>query len=339
MDLEKKRNRDSAPISNNKEKQKEKEDSPNFLIKLNQILENSKYYDIIHWDNSGKYLIISNISKFSDIILPLYYKHNNYASFVRQLNIYDFHKLKSENGKQVFQHRLFTRVKSNLIPLIKRKTSKIKNENITVKEILNTNNIHDNFLDELINELNTNKKVTKQSLEENLNDLIKQVNENREKQNSLLKKVEDLNKQNNIFIIQNESMLNEINKKTQYTRKLEAVILFILEILMNKRPDINNVDGNLNKNDFQQILIPSNNSQIIPYPSNSINNLYPTKNNSNVNSIDSFDNYNIFHSISDDIFNGKIIPSKNINNDTSFNNNFLFNTININPDDKNNNNK
>ena len=47
---------------------------------------------------------------------------------------------------------------------------------------------------------------------------------------------------------------------------------------MNKRPDINNVDGNLNKNDFQQILIPSNNSQIIPYPSNSINNLYPTKN-------------------------------------------------------------
>ena len=304
MDLEKKRNRDSAPISNNKEKQKEKEDSPNFLIKLNQILENSKYYDIIHWDNSGKYLIISNISKFSDIILPLYYKHNNYASFVRQLNIYDFHKLKSENGKQVFQHRLFTRGKSNLIPLIKRKTTKIKNENIAVKEILNTK-IQDNYLD----------------------DLIKQVNENREKQNSLLKKVEDLNKQNNIFIIQNESMLNEINKKTQYTRKLEAVILFILEILMNKRPDINNVDGNLNKNDFQQILIPSNNSQIIPYPSNSINNLYPTKNNSNVNSIDSFDNYNIFHSISDDIFNGKIIPSKNINNDTSFNNNIYLSKV------------
>ena len=39
-------------------------------------------------------------------------------------------------------------------------------------------------------------------------------------------------------------MLNEINKKTQYTRKLEAVILFILEILMNKRPDINNIDDN-----------------------------------------------------------------------------------------------
>ena len=51
---------------------------------------------------------------------------------------------------------------------------------------------------------------------------------------------------------------------------------------MNKRPDINNIDGNLNKNDFQQILFPSNNSQIIPYPSNSINNFYPTKNNSNL---------------------------------------------------------
>ena len=324
MNLEKKRNRDSIDLKNNVEKQKEKEESPNFLIKLNQILENPKFYDIIHWDNSGKYLIISNISKFSEIILPLYYKHNNYSSFVRQLNIYDFHKLKSENGKQVFQHRLFTRGKSNLIPLIKRKTTKIKNENIAVKEILNTK-IQDNYLDDLINELNTNKKVTKQSLEENLNTLIKQVNENKEKQNSLLKKVDNLNKQNKNFIEQNELMLNEINKKTQYTRKLEAVILFILEILMNKRTDINKSDNNINNFDFQQTIIPSNGG-IIPYQSNSLNcNLYPTENNSCFNSNDSI-NGNFLQNISDDYFNSQYMKSKSLSDD----NNILYNNINSN---------
>ena len=49
MNLEKKRNRDSLDIKNNVEKQKEKEESPNFLIKLNQILENPKFYDYYHY--------------------------------------------------------------------------------------------------------------------------------------------------------------------------------------------------------------------------------------------------------------------------------------------------
>jgi len=65
-----------------------------FLSNLYDILNNRTYKEIIYWNKEGKGIIISNINKFSTMILPIYYKSSNYSSFIRQLNTYGFHKSK-----------------------------------------------------------------------------------------------------------------------------------------------------------------------------------------------------------------------------------------------------
>ncbi|CAK59784.1 unnamed protein product (macronuclear) [Paramecium tetraurelia] len=103
---------------------------PSFLTKTYDILEvqccsniqNSNYSDIIQWNEEGQAFIIKKPYEFAKKILPKYFKHNNYTSFIRQLNIYDFHKIKNELGKHVFRHNFFQKEKKHLLCEIKRKS-------------------------------------------------------------------------------------------------------------------------------------------------------------------------------------------------------------------------
>lgn len=63
----------------------ESERIPKFLKILYQILENKNYKEYISWSEDGRVLIINKPEEFADDLLPLYFKHNNYASFVRQV--------------------------------------------------------------------------------------------------------------------------------------------------------------------------------------------------------------------------------------------------------------
>lgn len=56
------------------------------------FLENPKNTDLIRWADDGKSFVVLNEDEFANKLIPELFKHNNYASFVRQLNMYGFHK-------------------------------------------------------------------------------------------------------------------------------------------------------------------------------------------------------------------------------------------------------
>ncbi|GME81725.1 unnamed protein product [Ambrosiozyma monospora] len=75
-----------------------------FVKKLFQMLEENSYARIVRWSDTGDSFIITDTNEFTKDVLPSYFKHSNFASFVRQLNKYDFHKVKISNElKQRYQ--------------------------------------------------------------------------------------------------------------------------------------------------------------------------------------------------------------------------------------------
>ncbi|CAD8200691.1 unnamed protein product [Paramecium octaurelia] len=102
---------------------------PAFLLKTYEIIDNPSNQDVISWNEEGSAFIVKKVNEFSDVILPQSFKHSNFASFVRQLNMYDFHKTRHDNNENEFKHKLFQRGKKNLLSQIKRKTNDQKDQN------------------------------------------------------------------------------------------------------------------------------------------------------------------------------------------------------------------
>ncbi|OAQ35938.1 hypothetical protein K457DRAFT_498468 [Linnemannia elongata AG-77] len=103
---------------------------PDFVKKLYRMLEEKEHDPIVSWGKSGETFVVKEPNEFAKVILPKHFKHNNFASFVRQLNKYDFHKIKTTEdaarpyGDQAweFQHPKFQVDKRDLLENIKRKT-------------------------------------------------------------------------------------------------------------------------------------------------------------------------------------------------------------------------
>ncbi|CAL3971835.1 unnamed protein product [Diplocarpon coronariae] len=82
-------NNDMGPAASN---------SSDFVRKLYKMLEDSASYDnIVRWGSTGESFVVLENEKFTKNILPKHFKHSNFASFVRQLNKYDFHKVRQSN--------------------------------------------------------------------------------------------------------------------------------------------------------------------------------------------------------------------------------------------------
>ncbi|TDH72118.1 hypothetical protein CCR75_001240 [Bremia lactucae] len=106
--------------------------APVFLQKTYDMIESSPMA-VACWSESGTSFIIKLPREFAKTMLPRYFKHNNFSSFVRQLNFYGFRKHKkdeivisTEEDKSKnwweFYHDKFLRGRQELMAQIRRKT-------------------------------------------------------------------------------------------------------------------------------------------------------------------------------------------------------------------------
>ena len=58
--------------------------------------------DFVHWNDENKSFVITDKAKFAEI-LPKYFKTKNFTSFIRQLNMYNF--LRVKNSRKHFEFR------------------------------------------------------------------------------------------------------------------------------------------------------------------------------------------------------------------------------------------
>ncbi|GAB5592433.1 Flocculation suppression protein [Umbelopsis nana] len=100
-----------------------------FVTKLYNIVGDEDIQHLISWSKDGDVFSVKNPTEFARTILPQYFKHNNWQSFVRQLNMYGFHKvndvfhtLTNEQQLWEFAHECFRRGQPELLQKIKRKT-------------------------------------------------------------------------------------------------------------------------------------------------------------------------------------------------------------------------
>ncbi|KAG8874904.1 kinase-regulated stress-responsive transcription factor skn7 [Tulasnella sp. 331] len=97
-----------------------------FVKKLARMLDDQSFSHVVSWGPKGDCFVVKDMTEFTKTILPRMFKHSNFASFVRQLNKYDFHKIKNPDdtfGDQswTFHHPDFQRSNREALENIKRK--------------------------------------------------------------------------------------------------------------------------------------------------------------------------------------------------------------------------
>ncbi|CAO3636553.1 unnamed protein product [Mucor hiemalis] len=101
-----------------------------FIGKLYSMVEDGRHKNLISWNPSGTSFYVCNAVQFAQEVLPEFFKHSNFSSFVRLLNMYGFHKInKSPRGQRgnneneiwEFSHPKFQHGRSDILKDIKRK--------------------------------------------------------------------------------------------------------------------------------------------------------------------------------------------------------------------------
>ncbi|KAL1562717.1 heat stress transcription factor A-7a-like [Salvia divinorum] len=126
---------------------------PAFLTKTFHMVNDPNSNSIISWGKLGDSFIIWDHIKFSVEILPNYFRHNNFSSFVYQLNNYGFRKIGVDNQWEYISP-YFQEGKPHLLYNMKRRSL----QNSTPRRQKDTHETLNKSIDESLQEIKKLKK-------------------------------------------------------------------------------------------------------------------------------------------------------------------------------------
>ncbi|KAK7392909.1 hypothetical protein VNO78_21359 [Psophocarpus tetragonolobus] len=112
------------------ESDKRKLSPPPFLLKTYMLVEDPSTNDVVSWNCDGTTFVVLQPVEFARDLLPTLFKHNNFSSFVRQLNTYGFRKVATSQWE--FCNDRFRKGEKELLCKIKRKKTWVTKQQPTI---------------------------------------------------------------------------------------------------------------------------------------------------------------------------------------------------------------
>ncbi|KAL1497178.1 hypothetical protein ABEB36_008178 [Hypothenemus hampei] len=189
---------------------------PLFIKKLWKIVNDVKNEQIISWNKNGDGFVIHDQLRFISETLPKYFKHNQLSSFVRQLNLYDFHKTQPlEKEDFQFSNAFFLKDLPQLLPLIKRKSPGPSRQKVTG---------------------NNNKKAPEPELQNNVvQELLNNIQDIKDTSESISTDMSKLKQENAALWNEVNSLRCKYSKQTKIINKLIHFLIAYMQKHHNSR--------------------------------------------------------------------------------------------------------